>query len=148
MPSGAGARPFFPPLERVQIERVACTDPAAYGLHLARWDCRSLQQVVVERAVVGSIHYTTVARILATASLQPHRSRYRKTATIDERFVTQAAKIWWRYERVEWLYDRGKVVLCWMRNPPCRGWCGECPCSRCAAGRSLAASSKTNVMGP
>lgn len=52
---------------------MACTDPAVCGLHLARWDCRSLQQVVVQRAIVGSIHYTTVARILAEASLQPHR---------------------------------------------------------------------------
>jgi transposase len=117
MPSGADGRLFFPPLERVQIERVACTDPAAYGLHLARWDCRSLQQVVVERAIVGSMHYTTVARLLAAASLQPHRSRYWKTATIDERFVTQAAKILWRYERVEWLYDRGEVVLCVDEKP-------------------------------
>jgi hypothetical protein len=83
MRSAAGGRPLFPSLERAHIERVACTEPAAYGLHLARWDCRSLQRVVVERAIVDSIHYTTVARILAAASLQPHRSRYRKTATID-----------------------------------------------------------------
>jgi transposase len=117
MPSGAGAHPFFPPLARVQIERVACTDPAAYGPHLARWDCRSLQQVVVERAVVGSMHYTTVARILATASLQPHRSRYWKTATIDARFITLAARILWRYERVAWLYARGEVVLCVDEKP-------------------------------
>jgi hypothetical protein len=52
----SGRPPVFPPLQRVHIERVACTDPAAYGLHLARWDCRSLQQVVVEQAIVGSIH--------------------------------------------------------------------------------------------
>jgi hypothetical protein len=95
MPSAAGDRPFFPPLQRVHIERTACSEPAAYGLHLARWDCRSLQQVVVEQASVGSIHYTTIARILADASLQPHRSRYWKTATIDERFTTRAAKILW-----------------------------------------------------
>jgi hypothetical protein len=117
MPSAAGDRPFFPPLQRVHIERIACTDPAAYGLHLARWDCRSLKQVVVEQAIVGAIHYTTIARILADASLQPHRSRYWKTATIDERFTTRAAKILWRYERVEWLYDRGEVVLCLDEKP-------------------------------
>jgi transposase len=117
MPNGAGARRFFPPLQRVHIERIACTDPAAYGLHLARWDCRSLQEVVVEQALVGSIHYTTVARLLTQASLQPHRSRYWKTATIDDRFITQAAKILWRYERVEWLYERNEVVLCVDEKP-------------------------------
>lgn len=114
--SGAGARPFFPPLPRVLIER--CTDPIAYGLHLARWDCRRLQEVVVEQAIVGAIHYTTVARILAQASLQPHRSRYWQTATIDERFITQAAKILWRYERVAWLYNRGEMGLCVDEKPP------------------------------
>ncbi len=89
----ADARPFFPSLERVQIERAACTEPAAYGLHLTHWDCRSLQQVVVEQAIVTSIHFTTVARILAAGSLQSHRSRYWKTATIDDEFVTLAAKV-------------------------------------------------------
>jgi DDE superfamily endonuclease len=117
MPHGAGARRFFPPLPRVHIERVACTAPAADGLQLARWDCRSLPQVVVEPAIVGSIHDTTVARILAQASLPPHRRRSWKTATIEERFVTQAAKIVWRYERVEWRYERDEVVLCVDEKP-------------------------------
>jgi hypothetical protein len=113
----SGARAFFPPLHRVQIARVACTDPAAFGLHQARWGCRSLQHVVVEQAVVGSIHDTTIARTLAAASLQPHRRRYWKTATIDARFTTQAAKTLWRYERVEWLNDQGEVVLCVDEKP-------------------------------
>jgi hypothetical protein len=113
----AGAQLFFPPLARVQIERVACTDPAAYGLHLTHWDCRSLQQVVVEQGVVDAIHYTTVAHILAAASLQPHRSRYWKTATIDEEFTTLAAKVLWCYERVTWLHERGEVVICLDEKP-------------------------------
>lgn len=117
MPTAVGGRWFFPPLQRVQIERAACTDPAAYGLHWTRWDCRSLAQVVVEQAVVDAIHYTTVARILAAASLQPHRSRYWKTATIDERFTTLAAKILWCYERLDWLHQRGEVVICLDEKP-------------------------------
>lgn len=107
----AGGPPFFPPLQRVQIERVAPTLPASYGLHLSRWDCRTLQQVLIEQAIVETIHYTTVARILAEAGLQPHRSRYWKTATIDEEFTTRAAQILWCYERVEWLRRRGEVVI-------------------------------------
>jgi hypothetical protein len=86
-------------------------------LHLTHWDCRSLTQVVVEQAGVASIHYTTVARIVAAASLQPHRSRYGKTATIDEEFTQRAAKILWCYERVEWLYQRGEVVICLDEKP-------------------------------
>jgi hypothetical protein len=117
MKNGVGGQPFFPPLERVQIERVACTDPTASGLHLTRWGCRSLQQVVIEQAIVDTIHYTTVARILASASLQPHRSRYWKTATIDQEFATRAARILWCYERVLWLHQRGEVVICVDEKP-------------------------------
>ena len=117
MPLAVAGRPFFPPLERVQIERMACTDPEAYGLHLTHWDCRSLAQMVVEEIIVDSIHYTTVARILAAASLQPHRSRYWKTATVDELFVARAAKILWCYERVEWLSRRGELVICVDEKP-------------------------------
>lgn len=117
MRSAGDGRSFFPPLERVRIERMACTDPTAYGLHFTHWDCRSLQQCVVEQGVVDTIHYTTVAHILAEASLHPHRSRYWKTATIDEAFTTLAAKVLWCYERVAWLHERGEVVLCLDEKP-------------------------------
>jgi hypothetical protein len=115
----------------VPIERVACTDPAADGLHLARWDCRSLQQVVVQQAVVGAIHYTTVARLLADASLRPHRSRYWKTATIDEHFVAAAAKVLWCYENAHALAERGEVVLCVDEKPKSRRSSAPRPCCRC-----------------
>jgi hypothetical protein len=106
----AGHR-FFPSLQRVTIEHIACPAPSVYGLHLPRWDCRSLQQVVVEQAVVAAIHYTTVAHILAEASLQPHRSRYGKTARLDEEVVQLAAKVLWCYEHVDWLHRRGELVI-------------------------------------
>jgi transposase len=117
MPRAVGARRFFPSLERVAIARTACTEPSAYGLHLTRWDSRSLAQVVVEQAIVDSIHYTTVARILAAASLQPHRSRYWKTATIDEQFIQRAAKILWCDEQGERLSQRGEMVICLDEKP-------------------------------
>jgi len=114
--AGDGHR-IFPSLQRVTIEHIACTVPSAYGLHLPRWDCRSLQQVVVEQAVVTSIHYTTVAHILAEASLQPHRSRYWKTARLEEEFVRLAAKVLWCYEHVDWLHRRGELVICRDEKP-------------------------------
>ncbi len=117
MPGAADGRRFFPSLHRVLLEHIACTAPSAYGLHLPRWDCRSLQQVVVEQAVVDSIHYTTVAHILAAASLQPHRSRYWKTARLDEEFVRLAAKVLWCYEHVDGLHSRGELVICMDEKP-------------------------------
>lgn len=115
--NAAGDRRHFPPLQRVQIERAACTEPAAYGLHVTHWDCRSLQQVIVREAIVDSIHYTTVAQMLADASLQPHRSRYWKTARIDEQFTTRAAQVLWCYERIHWLNSRGEVIICIDEKP-------------------------------
>lgn len=117
MVNEAGVPPFFLPLQRVQITKVACTEPTCYGRQLSRWDCRSLQQVVLEQAIVDSIHYTTVARLLANASLQPHRSRYWKTATLDEVFTTRAAQVLWCYEYVAWLVQRGEVVICVDEKP-------------------------------
>jgi hypothetical protein len=76
-----------------------------------------LQQVVVEQAVVPAIHYTTVAHILAEASLQPHRSRYWKTARLDEDFVRLAAKVLGCYEHVDWLHRRGELVICMDEKP-------------------------------
>lgn len=135
MRTGPAARPNFPPLARAQIERVACTDPARYGRHLTRWDCRSLAEVVVEQAVVSSIHYTTVARLLKAASLQPHRSRYWKTAIIDEDFTRLAAPVLWCYERVEWLEARGELVLCVDEKPNLQALERRCPTQPFAPGR-------------
>jgi transposase len=112
-----GGRRFFPSLHRVLIAHMACTEPSTYGLHLPRWDCRSLQQVVEEQGGVPAIHFTTVARILAEASLQPHRSRYWKTARLGEDFVRLAAKVLWCYESVDWLQRRGEVVICMDEKP-------------------------------
>ena len=72
---------------------------------------------MIEQAIIDSIHYTSVARILASASLQPHRSRYWKTARIDEEFTTRAGQILWCYERVHWLHQRGEVLICVDEKP-------------------------------
>jgi hypothetical protein len=79
--------------------------------------CRSLPHVVVEQAVVRAIHYTTIARILAAANLQPHCSRYWKTTTTDECFTTKAARILWRNKRVGCLYERDTAWLCLDEKP-------------------------------
>jgi hypothetical protein len=127
MPNGAGGRPFFPPLQRVQSARLACPEPTVYGWPLARGDCRSRQEVVGAPAIVGASHDTPVARLLAQASLQPQRRRYGQTATIDARCSTQAAKILWRSARVEWLYERDEMVLCVDEKPHMQVLVRRCP---------------------
>jgi hypothetical protein len=54
MRRAVGAPEFFPPLQRGASEGVACTVPHAFGRQVSRWDCRTLQQVVVEQALVDS----------------------------------------------------------------------------------------------
>lgn len=107
----------FPPVERARIENLACSDPSACGLEVTHWSARTLRQVVVEQKIVTSIHYTSIALILRRAELQPHRSRYWKSAIWDEAAIAQAAQVLWCYERVDWLWQRGEVVACLDEKP-------------------------------
>jgi hypothetical protein len=110
-------RGSFPPLQRVEIEQLACCAPAGLGLELTHWSTRSLARVAVERGIVPQIAHSTVALILRSASLQPHRWRYWKTPTLNEEFRQRAAGILWLYERVQWLYECDEVVLALDEKP-------------------------------
>jgi transposase len=107
----------FPPLHRVGVEMLACCDPLGVGLHMTHWSTRSLALVAAERGLVPSIAHSTVSLILRAADLQPHSSRYWKTPTLNEAFLTSAAQILWCYERAEDLAARGEVVICLDEKP-------------------------------
>jgi DDE superfamily endonuclease len=104
-------------LERVEIEQLACCAPAGIGLQMTHWSTRSLACLAVERGLVPRIAHSTVSLILRSASLQPHRSRYWKTPTLNAEFRERASRILWLYERVEWLVERGEVVLALDEKP-------------------------------
>ena len=135
MPRAADAPASFPPSQRVAIERVACTAPHVHGLHGSRWACRTLQQVVVEQAIVDAIPYTTVAHLRAQASLQPPRSRYWKPARLEEAFLRLAAKVLWCYESVDGLHQRGEVVICMAERPTIQALRRVAPTQRMGPGR-------------
>lgn len=107
----------FPPLERVGIEQLACCAPAGIGLHMTHWSTRSLARIAVERGLVPSIALAPVSLILRSASLQPHRSRYWKTPTLNAEFQERAARILWLYERAAWLLERDEVILALDEKP-------------------------------
>ena len=117
MPHGQVGRGRFPPLQRVEIEQLACCAPAGIGLQMTHWSTRSLARIAVERKIVPRIAHSIISLILRSASLQPHRSRYWKTPTLNEEFRERAARILWLYERVEWLHERGEVVLALDEKP-------------------------------
>ena len=110
-------RPRFSPLKRAQIENLACTRPAEHGLKLTHWSVRTLQTVAIRLPIVPTIHYTTIAHILRTATLQPHRWRYWKTTLWDAAAIRRAAKVLWCYERATWLLERGILIVCVDEKP-------------------------------
>lgn len=77
----------------MQIEQLACCEPAGVGLHLTHWSTRSLAKVAAAGGVVPHIAHSTVSLMLRQAELQPHRCRYWKTPALDGTFVRRASAI-------------------------------------------------------
>lgn len=84
---------------------------------MTHWSARTLQQEVIRQEIRDTIDYTTVARILAAASLQPHRWRYWKTAVWDAAAIQRAMRVLWCYEHVAWLLERDILVICLDEMP-------------------------------
>src|SRR5665213_303010 len=87
----------FPPLQRAQIVELACLEPIAEGLHITHWTSADLAHQAVADGIVDAISPSTVQRILHDVDLQPHRTRYWKTARLDARFKERAEKVLWCY---------------------------------------------------
>lgn len=107
----------FPPLQRVEIEQLACCQPIGLGLHMTHWSTRSLAQIAVQRGIVPQIAHSTISLILREADLQPHRSRYWKTPKLNEEFRQRAARILWCYEMAFELAERDELVICMDEKP-------------------------------
>ena len=132
---GQVGRAAFPPLARVQIEQLACCDPAGIGLQMTHWSTRSLAAVAVRRGIVPSIAHSTVSLILRDADLKPHRSRYWKTPTLNADFFDRASRILWCYEMAEHLHERGELVVCFDEKPNLQALERAKPTVRMKAGR-------------
>src|SRR5215207_3071950 len=74
------------PVQRAQIVELACLEPVAKGLHITHWSSEDLARQAVADKIAPEISPATVRRILHDVDLQPHRTRYWKTARLDERF--------------------------------------------------------------
>jgi hypothetical protein len=107
MNPGWAVRRRFPPLQRAQIVALACLEPIAEGLHLTHWTPQDLARQAVADGIVDTISPRTVQRILQAVDLQPHRTRYWKTARLDSQFKEQAEQVLWCYGNAERLARRG-----------------------------------------
>ncbi len=76
----------FPPLQRAQIVQLACLEPIAKGLHITHWTSQDLARQAIAEGIVPQISARTVRRFLHEVDLQPHRTRYWKTARLDAQF--------------------------------------------------------------
>lgn len=100
------------PLERAQIVQLACLEPLAKGLPITHWSSQNLARQAVADSLVSGLSARTVRRILQEVDLQPHRTRYWKTAHRDECFKQRAEQILWCYANAKQLMEKGFWVVC------------------------------------
>jgi hypothetical protein len=103
----SGVRRRFPPLQRAQIVELACLEPIAEGLHITHWTSQDLARQAVANGIVDTISPRSVRQILHDVDLQPHRTRYWKTARLNAQFKERAEQVLWCYGNAERLAQRG-----------------------------------------
>ena len=99
-------------MQRAQVVQLACLEPVARGLHITHWSSQDLARQAVTDRILPGISPATVRRILADVDLQPHRTRYWKTARPDARFKERAEQVLWCYANADRLAERGVWVVC------------------------------------
>jgi hypothetical protein len=100
------------PVQRAQIVELACLEPVAKGLHITHWSSDDLARQAVADGIVAGISPRTVRYILNGVDLQPHRTRYWKTARLDPRFKERAEQVLWCYGNAARLAAEGIWVVC------------------------------------
>jgi hypothetical protein len=89
------------PLQKAQVVRLACLEPVARGLHVTHGSGEGPARQAVADGVADAISPRTVRQIPADVGLQPHRTRYWRTARLDERFKERAEKVLRCYANAE-----------------------------------------------
>src|SRR5438477_5430080 len=112
MNPGRVALSRFPPLQCAQIVELACLEPIAQGLHITHWTSADLAREAIAAGIVPTISARTVRDILQHVDLQPHRTRYWKTARLDAQFKERAEQVLWCYGNAERLAEQGTWVVC------------------------------------
>jgi hypothetical protein len=91
---------------------LACLEPIARGLHLTHWTSEDLARQAVLDGLLPTISPRTIRRILADVDLQPHRTRYWRTAHLDAQFKARAERVLWCYAHAARLAQHGIWVVC------------------------------------
>ena len=134
------------PVQRAQIVEMACLEPVAKGLHITHWSSDDLSRQAVADGIVAHISPRTVRNILSAVDLQPHRTRYWKTARLDARFKERAEQVLWCYANAARLAEQGIWVVC-VDEIPTFQVLERKPIRRAIPGRSSNRSSTPSGMG-
>lgn len=92
--------------------QLACLEPIAKELHITHWSSLELARQAVADGIVPCLSARAVRRILHDVDLQPHRTRYWKTARVDEHFKHRAEQVLWCYANARQLGENGFLVVC------------------------------------
>ncbi|MGZ9165503.1 MAG: hypothetical protein ACXW4U_10030 [Anaerolineales bacterium] len=71
----------------------------------------------MQQGLVSHIAHSTVSLILRNADLQPHRSRYWITPSLNADFLQQAGRVLWIYEWIEALKAQNEIALALDEKP-------------------------------
>jgi hypothetical protein len=71
-----------------------------------------LARQAVQDGIIDAISPRCVRRILHAVDLQPHRTRFWKTARLNAQFMERAVRILWCYTYADHLARRGYWVVC------------------------------------
>ena len=99
---------------------MACLEPIAKGLHITHWTSKDLARQAVKDGIIPSLSDRTVRMIFNEVDLQPHRTRYWRTARVDPEFKRRAEKVLWCYANAEGLAKRGYWMVCVDEKPNCQ----------------------------
>jgi hypothetical protein len=91
---------------------MACLEPIAKDLRITHWSSADLARQAAAQGIVQAISPRSVRRILQEADLQPHHTRYWKTARLDEQFKQRTEKVLWCYANAPRLAEQGIWVVC------------------------------------
>jgi hypothetical protein len=97
--------------------QLACLEPVARELHITHWSSEDLARQAVADGIVDAIDGRAVRRILDAVDLQPHRTRYWRTARLDERFKERAERVLWCYGNAARLAEHGIWTVCTDEMP-------------------------------
>jgi hypothetical protein len=86
-------------------------------LHITHWTSNDLALQAIADGIVEGISPRTVRRILDDVDLQPHRTRYWRTARLDEQFKQRAEQVLWCYGNAERLARQGIWVVALDEKP-------------------------------